>query len=128
MKRFDGNYANKYFFYNCDIRGSVSIIINPEGSLVKGYDYEEFGKTADKGDSLFKNTTKFTGALHDLSANLYYMDSRFYNPITGRFLTQDTYSGNPYEPRTQHLYSYCSNDPVNFIDPTHPAGSALASD
>ena len=99
----------------------VTNIINPEGKVAKSYDYDEFGDTKESDgtkDNGFKNDVKFSGAVHDASSGLYYMNSRFYNPNTGRFLTQDTYSGNAYEPWTQHLYSYCSNNPVNFIDPT----------
>ena len=46
------------------------------------------------------------------------MNARFYQPATGRFLSQDSYTGNPYEPWTQHLYSYVGNNPVNMVDPT----------
>ena len=120
-KRFDGAYDNMYFFYNYDFRGSVTNIINPEGKVVKGYDYDEFGNTKETDSTKnngFKNDVKFTGAVHDMSSGLYYMNARFYNPNTGRFLSQDSYSGNAYEPWTQHLYSYCGNNPINFIDPT----------
>ena len=46
------------------------------------------------------------------------MNSRFYNPSTGRLLSQDTYTGNPYEPWTQHLYAYSGNNPTSMVDPT----------
>ena len=46
------------------------------------------------------------------------MNARYYQPSTGRFLSQDTYSGNPYDPWTQHLYSYTGNNPTSFVDPT----------
>jgi|LSQX01.2.fsa_nt_gb RHS repeat-associated protein len=117
-KRFDGSFADMFFFYNYDIRGSVTSIINPDGTLVKGYTYDEFGRTHEVGNPLFQNDVKFTGAVHDQSSGLYYMNARFYNPSTGRFLTQDSYSGNPYEPWTQHLYTYGGNNPVSMIDPT----------
>ena len=46
------------------------------------------------------------------------MNSRFYQPSTGRFLSQDAYSGNAYDPWTQHLYTYCGNNPTTMVDPT----------
>jgi RHS repeat-associated core domain len=63
----------------------------------------------------------------DMATGLQYMNARFYEPSTGRFITQDSVSGNPYEPWTQNLYSYCDNNPTNMIDPTgHDSSSAEA--
>ena len=60
----------------------------------------------------------FTGSVRDLGSGLQYMNARYYDPATGRFVSQDTYTGTPYAPWTQHLYSYCGNNPVNMVDPT----------
>ena len=49
---------------------------------------------------------------------MYDLSSRHYDLNTGRFLQQDTVSGEPYSPWTQNLYTYTSNNPVNYIDPT----------
>jgi len=111
-------YADKYYFYHFDKRGSVSAIIQPDGNMVKGYEYDEFGNLEGKGADDFLNEVTFTGSITDKSTGLQYMNARYYNPTTGRFLSQDTYSGNPYDPWTQHLYSYCGNNPASFVDPT----------
>jgi hypothetical protein len=36
---------------------------------------------------------------------LYHYKARYHNPQAGRFLTQDTYRGNPWQPWTQNLYT-----------------------
>ena len=122
-KRFEGQaatgqdpYAEDYFFYRYDIRGSVTNIVDGAGAVVKSYDYDEFGVTTSTGDAFFNEVT-FTGSISDASG-LLYMNARYYNPTTARFLSQDSYSGNPYDPWTQHLYSYCGNNPINMVDPT----------
>ena len=60
---------------------------------------------------------KMKGATLDNSGT-YYLGSRHYDPNTGRFLQQDTFKGDIYSPWTQNLYTYTSNNPVNYIDPT----------
>ena len=122
-KRFEGQaatgqepYADDYFFYRYDIRGSVTNIVDGEGTVVKSYDYDEFGVTTASGDTFFNEVT-FTGSVADASG-LLYMNARYYNPATARFLSQDSYTGSASVPWTQHLYAYCNNNPVNMVDPT----------
>ena len=109
--------GNKWFYFNYDKRGSTTVILSPDGSYKKDYYYDTFGNTEEGGGS-FYNETQYTGAINDRSTGMYYMNARYYNPSTGRFRTQDKYSGNPYDPWTQNLYAYCGNNPVNFLDPT----------
>ena len=74
------------------------------------------------GGSAFFNEVTFTGSVADASG-LLYMNARYYNPTTARFLSQDSYTGSASVPWTQHLYAYCNNNPVNMVDPTgHMAG------
>ncbi len=86
--------------------------------MITGYEYDEFGNLERSGENGFLNDVTFTGSVSDTSTGLQYMNARYYNPKTGRFLSQDTYSGNPYDPWTQHLYAYCGNNPTSMIDPT----------
>lgn len=56
--------------------------------------------------------------IYDDTTGLYYLNSRYYNPEDGRFITEDTYTGEYSEPSSLHLYAYCQNNPVNNTDPT----------
>ena len=118
--RFSGGAATQedgiYYFYHYDVRGSTTAVIGPEGSLQAGYKYDEFGNLEKTGT--FLNDVTFTGSVTDTSTGLQYMNARFYEPATGRFITQDSYTGSATEPWTQHLYAYCGNNPTNMIDPT----------
>ena len=60
----------------------------------------------------------YTGGIYDESTGLYYLNARYYDPENGRFLTEDTYRGEVNDPDTLHLYAYCANDPINYVDPS----------
>ena len=137
-KRQDNVYnaarpEGQYWIYHNDVRGSVTNIIgtNASGALYRAESnaYDAFGKDdaeSKEAVSSIKNDVKFTGAVQD-NTGLYYLSARHYDPNTGRFLQQDTVSGDPYSPWTQNLYTYTSNNPVNYIDPTgHFLGSLFA--
>ena len=39
-------------------------------------------------------------------------------PRTGRFITRDSYRGERENANTWHLYAYCANNPINYVDPS----------
>lgn len=42
----------------------------------------------------------------------------YYDPYIGRFISEDSYWGEDVNPLSLNLYTYCSNDPIQFTDPT----------
>jgi hypothetical protein len=49
---------------------------------------------------------------------LYYLNARYYDSKIARFLSEDTYRGNAADPFSLNLYTYCSNNPIMYIDPS----------
>jgi RHS repeat-associated protein len=62
--------------------------------------------------------SRYRGEQYDSDLGLYYLRARYYNPLTGRFMTRDPEDGKVKVPATLHKYLYASGDPVNRIDPS----------
>jgi RHS repeat-associated protein len=107
-----------YFFYHKDVRESTTNLMSDKLDSMVSYEYSDFGETITKGDTDFYNEISYTSGVYDEDTGLYYLNARFYNPADARFLTMDTYRGENTNPSSLHLYAYCANNPINFIDPT----------
>ena len=114
-ERFQQN-ATQYYLYNKDIQGSTSSLVKEDGSADATYQYTDFGETTIQGDDQAKNEVCYTGGIYDQSTWLYYLNARYYNPEDGRFMTENSYRGEIMNPETGHLYVYCANNPVNYVD------------
>lgn len=114
-----GTYRGKtYHQYLKDVQGSTSSIVKEDGSLSAAYAYSDFGETTELTGGGFDNEICYTGGIYDQNTGLYYLNARYYDPTTGRFISQDSYRGEMSEPGQWHLYAYCANDPINYVDPS----------
>ncbi len=59
----------------------------------------------------------YTGHLYDQESNLYYFGARYYDPETGRFLTNDPVAGDALNPPSLHKYLYAYDSPMVYTDP-----------
>jgi len=116
----DAAGGNAVYYYHFDGLGSVAALSNNSGEIVERYSYDVFGRATirDPGHgtretSLYDNPYFFTGRRYDDETGLYYYRARYYDPWTGRFIQTDPvgYAAG------LNLYTYCSNNPLNWIDP-----------
>ena len=107
--------ATNYYLYNG--HGDVVQLANASGMVTKEYDYDAFGNEKDPGTS-DTNPFRYCGEYLDLSSGTYYLRSRDYDPTIGRFLSEDTYHGIATDPLSLNLYTYCSNNPIRYVDPS----------
>src|SRR5690606_22241748 len=64
-----------------------------------------------------ENPYRYAGYRYDKETGLYYLQSRYYNPEMGRFLTRDVFEGFLNETLSVNKYVYTENNPVMSIDP-----------
>jgi RHS repeat-associated protein len=109
--------ANYTRWYHSDRLGSIRLMTSASGVEVKDYDYQPFGATASTTGSA-SNERGYTGHITDAESNLIYMNARYYDATLGRFISADSIIPNDDEPRDYNRYSYVSNNPLNYTDPT----------
>lgn len=124
-----GQRQSKIFFYEADGLGSVTSLTDPTGAVAATYTYNSFGfLTSSTGSAT--NSFRYTGRQFDSETALYYYRARYYDPVSGRFLSEDPTRF----AAGANFYPYVQNNPINLTDPTglcsknQNCPSALAQD
>ena len=99
--------------------GHVDVTALPrvDGTIAVSYYYDAFGNILQQTGSVNNNIT-YAGYQYDSETGLYYLNSRYYDSKIARFLSEDTYTGDPNDPLSLNLYTYCINNPIMYTDPT----------
>jgi len=61
---------------------------------------------------------RYKGYLWIPSTGFYYLNARFYDPTTGRFVSEDPQGITPGDAGSFNAYAYADNNPVTMSDPT----------
>lgn len=104
-------------FYGYDGEGNVRQLTNAAGATTDTYEYDAFGNELNSTGTT-PNEFLYRGEQYDPDLGLYYLRARYYNPITGRFMSRDPENGETDDPKTLHKYLYAGGNPVNAKDPT----------
>jgi len=99
-------------YYEEDGLGSVTSLSTSSGPLANTYVFDGFGNLASSTGNLV-NPFQYTGRDYDPETGLRYYRARYYDPITGRFLSEDPVT---FESGI-NFYVYVQNGPIDFTDP-----------
>ena len=85
------------------------------------YEYSAWGEllsvTGSKADTVGTlNPFRYRGYCYDTETGLYYLNSRYYDPTTQRFLNGDGYASTGQGILAMNMFSYCGNNPINYQD------------
>ncbi|WP_068786955.1 RHS repeat-associated core domain-containing protein [Paenibacillus phocaensis] len=117
------NTAPETLYYLNDMLGSPLALLNRSGEVALRYHYDEFGtpREPEKFDLNYPgpdNLFGYTGLGYDAASGLSYARARYFDSEIGRFVSQDTYEGEITNPQSLNLYTYVSNNPLRYTDPS----------
>jgi RHS repeat-associated protein len=105
--------AGIVYYLAYDQVGSLRVVADSAGNIVKRIDYDSFGNILYDSNPGFTVPFGFAGGLQDRDTGLVRFGFRDYDPDIGRWTAKDPifFAGG-----SSDLYGYCMNDPVNFED------------
>lgn len=117
---FDG------YFFEKNLQGDIVAVYNQSGTKLISYTYDAWGSTTTAylnggGSTAARfNPFRYRGYYFDSETGFYYLQSRYYNPTWGRFISADesSYLGVGNAILSYNLFAYCANNPIMYVDPT----------
>ena len=103
-------------FIHTDILGSTTAQSNNSGTLINNSrrHYKPFGDTYETAS----NEIGYAGHKFDSELGLSYMQARYYDPVIGRFYSNDPVGWTPKNPvMSFNRYLYVNNNPYKYTDP-----------
>ena len=127
--RYDGDtpigleFNGVEYYYVTNLQGDVIVILDSNGAVAAEYEYDAWGNctvTKDTNTIALDNPIRYRGYYYDVHIGLYYLQSRFYDANTGRFINADepTLIGANGGVVSNNLFAYCDNNPVMGVDPS----------
>jgi RHS repeat-associated protein len=132
------------YYDHTDHLNSISVVSNSTGALIETLDYYPYGSQRISSGS-YSPQRRFIGQVYDDNTNFNYLQARYYQSSTGRFISQDImfkligssdfdkkWSGNWRDvqssdqlalteylsnPQNLNSYSYAINNPLKYSDP-----------
>ena len=117
MNYRNGNINNNYF-YDKNLQGDIIALTDVDRNIVVEYTYDAWGEPTSATGSMAStlgaaNPFLYRGYYFEPEFNLYYLQSRYYSPVAGRFLNADSMR----QVNGSNLFVYCGNNPIMFVDP-----------
>ena len=118
-------YNGVKYFYLKNAQGDVTGLVNASGTQVVSYTYDPWGAPMSTDGTMAStlgaaNPLRYRGYVYDTETGLYYLSSRYYNPVWGRFINADTAAVVAASPNKanwdKNLFAYCDNNPISRKD------------
>ena len=117
-------YNDEPFYFQKNLQGDVIGIMDKDAHSVAKYSYDAWGVctvTSDTSDCAIAtvNPYRYRGYYYDNEIGMYYLQSRYYNPVVGRFVNGDDVpqvSFSQSDILSTNLFTYCHNNPSNMCD------------
>ena len=115
------------YYYAHNWRGDITSIYDGEGNMVAKYEYDAWGNVltvtnsnnseiTDPNHIANLNPFRYRSYYYDSESGLYYLMSRYYDPVTHRFVNADSYFQSGDGILDTNMNAYCRNNPLNNID------------
>ena len=123
LKSYDQGKWDTYFFEK-NLQGDIVAVFAVSGIRLATYVYDAWGNCT---TSYFNggattaaqyNPFRYRGYYYDTETGFYYLQSRYYDPVVGRFINADSYVSTGQGLIGYNMYAYCGNNPANRIDPS----------
>jgi len=128
-------YDGVTYYYTVNIQGDVSGIVDENGNVLVRYTYQAYGisyyygvPTNSVGPTLRQiNPLTYRGYVYDKETKLNYLQSRYYNRTSGRFINADSLVITGQGLLGNNMFAYCGNNPVMGVDVSGMAPCAMTS-